>query len=58
MEQNELFSILDTVDSTNNYATGQVHAGLARHGEAWFAMNQFAGKGQRGNPGKALPEKT
>ena len=55
MEQNELFSILDTVDSTNNYATGQVHAGLAKHGEAWFAMDQFAGKGQRGKSWKSSP---
>jgi BirA family biotin operon repressor/biotin-[acetyl-CoA-carboxylase] ligase len=55
MEQNELFSILDTVDSTNNYATGQVHAGLAKHGEAWFAMDQFAGKGQRGKSWKSTP---
>lgn len=55
MEQNELFSILDTVDSTNNYATGQVHAGLAKHGQAWFAMEQFAGKGQRGKSWKSNP---
>ena len=41
------FSILDSVDSTNNYAMGRVHAGLAKHGMAWFAMNQTAGKGQR-----------
>lgn len=55
MEQNELFSILDTVDSTNNYATGQAHAGLARHGQAWFAMDQFAGRGQRGKSWKSNP---
>ena len=41
------FSILDSVDSTNNYAMGQVHAGLAKHGMAWFAKDQTAGKGQR-----------
>ncbi|HMJ48380.1 MAG TPA: biotin--[acetyl-CoA-carboxylase] ligase [Ferruginibacter sp.] len=48
MKQWELFSILDTVDSTNNYAMAQVHAGLAKHGNAWFAKDQQAGKGQRG----------
>jgi len=42
------FKILDTVDSTNNYAMEQVHAGLANHGMAWFANEQTAGKGQRG----------
>jgi len=43
------FSILDSVDSTNNYAMGKVHAGMAKHGQAWFAKDQTAGKGQRGN---------
>jgi BirA family biotin operon repressor/biotin-[acetyl-CoA-carboxylase] ligase len=42
------FTILDTVDSTNNYAMGRVHAGLAKHGMLWFAKEQTAGKGQRG----------
>ena len=42
------FIILDSVDSSNNYAMGQVHAGLASHGYAYFANHQFAGKGQRG----------
>lgn len=41
------FTILSSVDSTNNYAMGQVQAGLARHGAAWFAHEQTAGKGQR-----------
>lgn len=27
---------------------GQVHDGLAKHGQAWFANEQTAGKGQRG----------
>ena len=40
--------ILEAVDSTNNYAMAQVHAGLANHGLAWFAQEQTAGKGQRG----------
>jgi BirA family biotin operon repressor/biotin-[acetyl-CoA-carboxylase] ligase len=42
------FLVLDMVDSTNNYAMGQLHAGLAKHGQAYFATHQFAGKGQRG----------
>ena len=42
------FLVLDKVDSTNNYAMGLVHAGLAKHGQACFAHHQFAGKGQRG----------
>jgi BirA family biotin operon repressor/biotin-[acetyl-CoA-carboxylase] ligase len=41
------FTILELVDSTNNYAMGQAQAGLARHGAAWFAHQQTAGKGQR-----------
>jgi BirA family biotin operon repressor/biotin-[acetyl-CoA-carboxylase] ligase len=44
----ELFSILDSVDSTNNYAMAKVHAGMAKHGMAWFAYEQIAGKGQPG----------
>lgn len=42
------FIELQTVDSTNNYAFGQIHAGLAQHGMVVFAHDQSAGKGQRG----------
>jgi BirA family biotin operon repressor/biotin-[acetyl-CoA-carboxylase] ligase len=42
------FIELQSVDSTNNYALEQVHAGLAQHGMAIFAHEQWAGKGQRG----------
>ncbi|RYG40769.1 MAG: biotin--[acetyl-CoA-carboxylase] ligase, partial [Chitinophagaceae bacterium] len=42
------FLELDTVDSTNNYALTQLHAGLAQHGTTFFAHEQTAGKGQRG----------
>lgn len=45
---NSTFEILSSVDSTNNYAMAKVHAGLAKHGDAWFAMEQTGGKGQRG----------
>jgi BirA family transcriptional regulator, biotin operon repressor / biotin---[acetyl-CoA-carboxylase] ligase len=48
MKETELFSILDSVESTNNYAMQQVHAGLAKNGQAWFAHQQWGGKGQRG----------
>lgn len=42
------FIELQTVDSTNNYALTQVHAGLAQHGLSIFAHEQTSGKGQRG----------
>lgn len=42
------FTILDSVDSTNNYAMAQAHAALAMHGDAVFAYHQTGGKGQRG----------
>lgn len=47
------FKILDTVDSTNNYAMEKVHAGLTSHGAAWFSHEQTAGKGQRGKSWKS-----
>lgn len=40
--------ILPTIDSTNNYAMGQAAAGEAGHGTVYFALEQTAGKGQRG----------
>ena len=43
------------MDSTNNYAMEQVHAGLATHAMAWFAHEQYAGKGQRSKQWTALP---
>lgn len=39
---------LDTVDSTNNYATKLIDDGLAHHGDVVWALEQTAGKGQRG----------
>ncbi len=45
---NPSFIILDSVDSTNNYAMANVHAGLAKQGDAYFALQQTGGKGQRG----------
>lgn len=42
------FIKLAQVDSTNNYAMGLIHEGMATHGTAVFARHQSAGKGQRG----------
>ncbi|UEG50976.1 biotin--[acetyl-CoA-carboxylase] ligase [Ferruginibacter lapsinanis] len=42
------FTILDSVDSTNNYAMAKAHAGMAKNGDSYFAVEQTAGKGQRG----------
>jgi len=41
------FIELQTVDSTNNYATALVHEGMAQHGTVVFAHHQTAGRGQR-----------
>ena len=41
-------TILDEVESSNNYATGQALQGLAHHGHGFLARFQSAGKGQRG----------
>ncbi len=42
------FNVLQSVDSTNNYAMAKVHAGMAKHGDSYFSMQQTNGKGQRG----------
>jgi BirA family transcriptional regulator, biotin operon repressor / biotin---[acetyl-CoA-carboxylase] ligase len=42
------FTELQSVDSTNNYAMQQIQQNLAQHGSAYFAHEQFSGKGQRG----------
>lgn len=41
-------TILESTDSTNNYAMAMVRNGLAKHGDGYFAMAQLQGKGQRG----------
>jgi BirA family transcriptional regulator, biotin operon repressor / biotin---[acetyl-CoA-carboxylase] ligase len=55
MPADAFFKILDTVDSTNNYAMAKVRAGMAKHGMAIFAMEQTAGKGQRGKSWQTQP---
>jgi BirA family biotin operon repressor/biotin-[acetyl-CoA-carboxylase] ligase len=42
------FQELISIDSTNLYAMQQIHAGLAKHGDVFFAHAQMAGRGQRG----------
>ncbi len=42
------FIELYEVESTNNYAMACIRQGLATPGQAYFAYNQTAGKGQRG----------
>jgi BirA family biotin operon repressor/biotin-[acetyl-CoA-carboxylase] ligase len=57
-EQNPIgvpFIELQTTDSTNNYAMGMVHEGVAQHGLAVFAHEQTAGKGQRNKQWQAQP---
>ena len=51
----ETLSVLPRVDSTNNYAMAQIRAGLARHGDGYFALEQTAGKGQRGKGWQTEP---
>lgn len=49
------FIELESVDSTNNYAMAQAHAGMTSHGAQFFAYEQFAGKGQRGKVWTSMP---
>lgn len=41
------FTVLDTIDSTNNYAMQKIEQESAQHGHAWLAKYQTDGKGQR-----------
>lgn len=51
----EYFNVLDSVDSTNNYAMARLNEGPVAAGTAWFAMEQTAGKGQRGKQWHSAP---
>jgi BirA family biotin operon repressor/biotin-[acetyl-CoA-carboxylase] ligase len=51
------FIELRKVESTNNYAMGLVHAGMAQHGTAVFAHEQTMGKGQRNKQWLSAPDK-
>jgi BirA family biotin operon repressor/biotin-[acetyl-CoA-carboxylase] ligase len=55
MSSTAFIKILDTVDSTNNYAMAKLRAGMARHGQAFAAKEQTAGKGQRGKTWQTAP---
>lgn len=55
MAADGFFKILDSVDSTNNYAMARVREGLAKHGMAFAAKEQTAGKGQRGKNWQMRP---
>jgi len=46
IEEPGSFIVLDSVDSTNNYAMAQIHAGTALHGTSYFAYDQLSGKGR------------
>ena len=48
-------TILESVDSTNNYAMAGVRQGHVKHGDAFFAMEQHAGKGQRSKTWQTEP---
>jgi len=48
MAESSFFTVLERVDSTNNYAMARIDDGLAKHGMTWFTEEQTAGKGQRG----------
>jgi BirA family biotin operon repressor/biotin-[acetyl-CoA-carboxylase] ligase len=53
------FHVIHQVDSTNKYAMEKISEGLANHLDAWFAIEQTDGKGQRGkswvsNPGENI----
>lgn len=52
-----LFIELHQVESTNNYAMGLIHAGMAQHGTTVFAHEQTKGKGQRHNQWISAPGK-
>lgn len=49
------FIVFNTIDSTNNYAMEQVNQGGVTPGTTWFAMEQTAGKGQRGKQWHSPP---
>lgn len=55
MSNNLLFSIIEQVDSTNNYAMNLIHNGSVKHGMAIFSYHQTAGKGQRGKIWESKP---
>lgn len=49
------FVILSSVESTNNYAMAKLHAGMVDHGFCLLALEQTAGRGQRGKQWLSKP---
>ena len=49
------FLELESVESTNKYAMGLIHEGLASHGLTILSHEQTAGRGQRGKSWKSEP---
>jgi BirA family biotin operon repressor/biotin-[acetyl-CoA-carboxylase] ligase len=54
-KSDDLWIELDSVDSTNNYAMGLIHEGLAQHGLTIRTAHQTKGKGQRGKVWETEP---
>jgi BirA family biotin operon repressor/biotin-[acetyl-CoA-carboxylase] ligase len=50
------FIVLNSAESTNNYALDRLHANLAAHGAAYFALEQTKGKGQHGKTWNSAPK--
>ncbi len=55
MTTHYLFTVLPSVESTNNYAMGIVRTNSGKHGAAWFTGNQTSGRGQRGKSWESKP---
>ncbi|MBL7698430.1 MAG: biotin--[acetyl-CoA-carboxylase] ligase [Chitinophagaceae bacterium] len=49
------FVILSSVESTNNYAMAKLHVGMVDHGFCFLALEQSAGRGQRGKQWLSKP---
>lgn len=54
-KSDNLWIELPSVDSTNNYAMGLIHEGLAQHGLTICTAHQTKGKGQRGKVWETEP---
>lgn len=54
-KSDNLWIELPSVDSTNNYAMGLIHEGLAQHGLTILTAHQTKGKGQRGKVWETEP---
>jgi hypothetical protein len=51
----EPFNILPTTDSTNNHAMNEARMGQTSDGTAYFALDQYQGKGQRAKTWSSTP---